>query len=472
MGKKKSKQNPVIMKITYIFTAIFLLMAGYFAYFEIFVGERIINNTYNKRQSAFEKIVVRGDIVSADGKVLATTVTDDSGEETRYYPFDNLFSHTIGITHHGKTGIELNYDYNLLGADVNIFEKITNEFADRKTQGNIVKTTLDTKIQKVAYDSLGQNNGAVIVLDPENGDIISLVSKPDFNPNTLLKEWDDIVEQEDNSCLVNRATNGLYTPGSTFKIITLLEYIREKRDYTKYAYTCNGFYEEDGIRVNCYNGHAHGYVDAFGSFAYSCNSSFINMGLDLNISSLKNTAEELLFNKKLPLDMDYKESSYTLDKTSSKFDVMQTVIGQGKTLVSPMHMALIASAIANDGILVRPRIVTKITNHNDFAVKKFGVKKYGELISKEEAQLLKTAMSETVRYGTGTRLKSDLYNAYGKTGTAEIDSSNLAHSWFVGFAENKDGKKIAVCVLLESMPPGSTPAVPVCRNIFDAYFSE
>lgn len=468
---KKSNKNNQIMNMTYIFAGLFLVMMGYFVYFQFFVGDNIINNTYNKRQEVFEAVVKRGDIVTEEGEILATTETDKDGNETRKYPFGNLFSHAVGISTHGKSGIELEWDYRLLSADVNIIERVGNEFKNQKTDGNNIVTTLDVDLQKAAYNALGSNDGAVIAMDPATGKIFAMVSKPDFDPNSIDTDWDNIISDENNSCLLNRATNGLYTPGSTFKLFTFLEYIREHSDYRNYRYLCEGRITIGENTVKCYNGHSHGEVDLFESFAKSCNSSFINIGKELDLNKYIKTINDLFFNSELPTKLEYKPSRFVLDESASDFDVMQTVIGQGKTQVTPFHMAIIASAIANDGLIMEPYIVSEIRNHNNSLVKKYSPAKYGKIFTDDELKLIREAMGDVVKYGTGTALQSTAYNAYGKTGTAEINSGENAHSWFVGYGENGK-KKLVVCVLMEKMPPGSTPAVPVARKILDTYFAE
>ena len=368
-------------------------------------------------------------------------------------------------------GIELSQDYSLLGSDVNVIEKVSNEFKGEKTLGNNVITTLDVELQKAAYNALGDNDGAIIAINPENGKVLAMVSKPDFDPNTVGENWEAITSDEENSCLVNRATNGLYTPGSTFKIFTFLEYIRENSEYRNYLYNCQGSITVGDNKVSCYNGTWHGDEDLFESFAHSCNSSFINIGMKLDMDKFANTCNRLFFNRSLPTKLEYKPSSLTLNGESDDFEIMQTVIGQGKTLVSPLHMAMIASAIANDGVLMQPYIVSKVTNHNGYEVKSYKSSKYGEIFTKDEVSILTEAMGDVVEYGTGTRLKNDNYDVYGKTGTAEINSGDDAHSWFVGFADDGNDK-IAICVVMEEMPPGSTWAVPVAGEVFEAYFSE
>lgn len=471
MKKSKKNTNSQILKISYVFVGIFLCMILYFSYFQIFEGKEVINNTYNKRQEVFEKITIRGKIITENGEVLAETEVDSQGNETRVYKYGSLFSHAVGISTNGKMGIELNQDYSLLGSDVNVFEKVSNEFKGEKTAGNNVITTLDVELQEAAYNALGNYDGAIIVIEPDSGKIRAMVSKPDFDPNTIDADWENITGDEENSCLLNRATNGLYTPGSTFKIFTFLEYIRENANFRDYVYNCQGRINVGDNSVSCYNGIWHGEENVFEAFAHSCNSSFVNMGLKLDMNSFSDTCKKLFFNKNLPTKLEHKPSSFELNESSGEFEIMQTSIGQGKTLVSPLHMCMIASAIANDGVLYEPYIVSKITNHNGYEVNKYKPIKYGEIFTKEEVEILKEAMGDVVEYGTGTRLQTDKYDVYGKTGTAEIDSGDNAHSWFVGFAEN-DNEKVAICVVMEDMPPGSTWAVPVAGQVLEECFSE
>lgn len=249
-------------------------------------------------------------------------------------------------------------------------EKIQNEFKGEKDQGDTVVTTLDAELQQAAYDALGENKGAVIVMEADTGKILTLVSKPDFDPNTLAENWEILNTDEENSPLLNRATNGSYAPGSVFKIVTALAYMRQDTDYNSYSYDCQGSITEDNVTIRCFNGTVHGYEDLRSSFANSCNASFANIGLSLDVDGYRETAESLLFNKKLPSVMDYTKSSFVLDAKSGSAEIMMTAMGQGKTMVSPYHMALITETIANGGTLMQPYYVDKVTNYTGTEVKR------------------------------------------------------------------------------------------------------
>ena len=285
----------------------------------------------------------------------------------------------------------------------------------------------------------------------------------------LMNTPNDIINDSSDSRLVNRATQGKYIPGSIFKIITTLDYMRENKNYNKFNYYCDGKARFKGFSIKCFDGTAHGSEDLTDAFAHSCNSAFSTIGDKLDVTKYRKTAEDLLFNKDLPLDIDYNQSVFALDSTSTQFDITQTSIGQGKTTVSPAHMAMIASAIANDGVLMKPYIIDRVENSSSNIVKQTKEQKYKTLMTSDEAKQLRKYMSAVCTYGTGKIMANANYKAYGKTGTAEIDKKDNVNSWFVGFAK-KGKKKIAIAVVIEKMPEGSNSAVNCAKEIFDNYF--
>lgn len=473
MRNWKNSKNREITVITYLFVAIFVALIGYFVYFEAVKSEVFINSSYNKRQDLFAKTVVRGEILDRNGKVLAETVTDANGKETRKYPYGRTFAHVVGYATNGKSGIESAMNFRLLTSHAFVFERIGNEFKGEKNIGDNVVTTLDLNLQQTAYDALGSHNGAVIVLEPSTGKILAMVSKPDYDPNTIAEKWEEITSADNTgSVLVNRATQGLYPPGSTFKIFTTLEYIRENADYTNYRFTCDGEFKKDDTVIHCYNNDVHGEEDLLSSFSNSCNSSYANLGLMLDPDKFTKTCESLLFNQKLPYMYGYKQSSFSLKKRASTHDVMETSIGQGETLVTPLHMALVTSAIANDGVLMKPYLIDHTENYEGNVVKEYSSSEYGTLLTKEEAETMQNFMKTVVQEGTGRKLKGQSYTAAGKTGSAEYsDADDSSHAWFVGYAHRDDKTDIALAVVVEGAGAGSTYAVPAAKQIFDAYYS-
>lgn len=471
--KRVPDANRELYVITCLFVGLFFCMLGYFVYYVGVDSPEEINNSYNMRQENLSKKVIRGKILSEDKQILAQTRIDEKGEEVREYPFANLFAHAIGFSTRGKTGMEALGNISLLTSNAYVIERIQNNIDEEKNIGDNLITTYNVKLQQVASEALGIYKGAIIVMEPDTGKILAMVSKPDFDPNYIDKMWDSVIADESGeSVLLNRVTQGLYPPGSTFKIVTALEYIRENRNtYETYRFSCNGQITKDDVSIDCYHNTAHGAVDIFQSFAKSCNCSFANIGLALQPESYQKTCEKLMFNKKLPIRYPYKESEFYLDDSSTTEEIMQTAIGQGKTLITPMHMAMITSAIANKGNLKKPYAIERIENYNGDVIRNYESPGVVRLLSEEEANTMTLLMADVVQNGTGKKLKDLSYTAAGKTGSAEYGTQKgNSHAWFTGFAPSQD-PKIVVTILIEGAGSGGEYAVPIAKRIFDAYFN-
>lgn len=458
---------------TVFFSLVFVGMLVYLCHFVATSEQDMINNSYNSRQEILLSRNYRGSILSRDGEILATTKLDGEQNETREYPFKNLFSHIVGFSTQGRMGVEALANYYLINTNTPISNKVANDMAELKNPGDNVYTTLDVQIQEVADEQLDIYKGAIVVTEVKTGKLLALVSHPDFDPNEIPKIWDDLVENDSSSVLVNRVTQGLYPPGSTFKIVTALEYIRENPDtYEEYNYTCNGFYKQGDSRINCYHGANHGAIGFTRSFAKSCNASFANIGMGLDRKAFAETLEDLLFNRELPLTLTYSKSSVKVSEELSTDEMMQTSIGQGKTQITPIHLNMITSAIANNGVLMKPYVVERVENDQGDVVKSFKPGSYGRLISEKESAILKELMTSVVENGTATKLDGLSYTAAGKTGSAEYNNvKGDSHAWFTGFAPAEE-PEVCVTIIVEGAGSGGDYAVPMARRIFDAYFAE
>ncbi len=448
---------------------IFLSLIGYLVYFNTRVSDSFINSPYNTRQDTFSDRVVRGKILSSDGQILAQTNVAEDGTEERIYPYSNMFAHVVGFDSNGKSGLESEANFQLLTSHQFFIDQMMNEFRNRKNQGDTVVTSLSAGLQSVAYYALGDRRGAIIAIEPSTGRILLEVSKPDFDPNTIRYNWDSIISDENNSSLLNRATNGAYPPGSTFKIVTALDYYRKKGTLDGFQYLCEGTVTRDDYTIRCYNSTVHGQEDLSRAFASSCNCAFAEMGLEIGASSLRSTAQDLLFNKKLPLD-SYKMSTFTLGASDPAPLIMQTAIGQGNTLVSPAHMALITCAIANDGVLMKPGLIDRIETCDGEVISTARKAEYQRIMTSEEASVLSGLMENVVLSGTGYGLYGRGYQAAGKTGSAEYDEYGSSHSWFTGYAVKEDGTSIAAAIIVEGGGTGSETAVPIAAQIFDFWY--
>lgn len=456
--------------VTYLFIGLFTCLVGYFIYFEAVLSPDVINNPYNSRQDTFAERIVRGKILAADGEVLAETEVSSDGTDTRSYPYGNVFAHVVGYSTRGKTGIESLANFSLLTSNAFFGERISNEIKEQKNMGDSVVTTLDATLQQTAYNALGNHRGAVVVLEAETGKVLSMVSKPDFDPNRINQDWEKVTSgEESESVLYNRATQGLYAPGSTFKIVTLLEYMRENADFENFHFNCSSSLTEGNYTISCYGKKAHGEEDLRKAFAKSCNAAFASIGLSLDEVIFKDTCQSLLFNTDLPLDLPYSKSSISQKADATPAEQMMTAIGQGETVVSPMHMAMIVSSIANDGVLMKPYLLDRIESYTGDLVKTYSSSAYATLMTESEAQRLTEYMEAVVTEGTGSKLSDLGFPVAGKTGTAEYTSDkSKSHAWFAGFSNTGEGD-IAVCVLVEEAGSGSEYAVPIARQIFAAW---
>lgn len=468
--RRRRAVNKDIMRITYIFIGLFMLLIGYYTYFLFVDSERVINNSYNKRQSVMEETVTRGKILGSNGEVLAETIEGKDGETTRYYPYRNVFSHVVGRYLKGKTGLESSQGFTILQTNVNPIKKAWNDLSGKKTEGDNIVTTLNVELQKQAYEALGNRKGAVVVMEPSTGKVLTMVSKPDYDPNKIAQNWDDLVDDSDNnSSLVNRATQGLYPPGSTFKLVTALAYMRENENYEAFTYECKGSEKFGDMTINCYKNKKHGTVNLESAMAKSCNSAFAKIGSELNITNYKKITKELLFNVPMQLDFSVKESSFTLQDNSSIGEITQTAIGQGNTLVTPFHNAMIVSAIANGGTLMKPYLVDRVESADGNVVDKTIPQKYTTFMTTSEAGALCDMMEAVVQNGTATGLRNQKYTAAGKTGSAEFNSGKESHAWFVGYAAT-DQPDVVVSVIVEGAGTGSDYAVPIAKKIFATYY--
>ncbi len=457
--------------IVYFFLALFLGMTVYLVIYVAFYAPTTINNNYNMRQKDLAKQVIRGTIYAADGTVLAREAMDPSGCEVRNYPYGRLFAHVVGFSTNGTTGLENTANIRLLTSSAPVDEKIGKEMAGVRNTGDNIRTTLDVKLQRTAYEALGNHKGAVVVMEPKTGRVLAMVSKPDFDPNTVSENWTEISGDEDNSPLVNRVTQGLYPPGSTFKIITLLQYLKEDPEGpAEYEFNCKGRVTVEDSSIECYHGSVHGRVDLDEAFAKSCNCAFATLGLDLDVPGFEDTAQKLLFDRILPIDLNYSKSRFALTSDADTFERMQTAIGQGKTLITPMHMALITSAIANGGVMMRPYEIERLESYQGRLIKAYEPEAYRQILTEEEAGELTEYLTDVILNGTGRKLSGLSYTVAGKTGSAEYGKEKgKSHAWFTGFCDVED-PKLTVTVVIEGAGSGSDMAVPVAKRIFDAYY--
>ncbi|MBS4969827.1 MAG: penicillin-binding protein 2, partial [Lachnospiraceae bacterium] len=331
---------------------------------------------------------------------------------------------------------------------------------------------LNSHMQQVAYDALGDHKGAVIALEPDTGRVLVSVSKPSFNPNTIDEDWESLNADSDSGVFLNRGLQGQYPPGSTFKIVTALAYLRQNQTLDGFSFDCEGELTNGGYTIHCAGNNVHGQQDFYSAFANSCNTAFATIGLSLDKGAFQTLADSLYLNSRLDLELPTSRSSFSVDDSTADALMMQTSIGQGNTLVTPMEMALITAAVANDGVMMKPYFVDRIEAYDGTQVKEYSSERLSEVMSSSEADQLTKLMLGVVENGTASSLNDLGYNIAGKTGSAEHgDMTEDTHSWFAGFS-NAEDPDLVVVVIAEAAGGGSAVATPIARQVFQAYYGD
>lgn len=460
--------NRQVLVTAYFVSFLFVAMVIYIGYYVAVPGKKDINSSYNPRQDLFADRIIKGEIISSDDKVLARSFTSSGGKTKRVYPFGATFAHVVGYDTNGKAGLEKSANFYLYADHTNPLKGLILDLENKKSEGDNVYSTLDSAVQAAADAALGSRRGAVVAMDPKTGKILCMVSHPDFDPNEVQALWDSLKDSEDSK-LLNRAAQGLYPPGSTFKIITALEAIKEGKD-KDFTYDCTGSTTVNSVKIKCAGYEAHGRLDLTSAMALSCNCAFVTLAQDFSIKGFRSTAGDFYYNKNLPLDFDTSKSRFGLKASSGPSDLPQTAIGQGDTLVTPLLNCMMVSAVANEGEMMKPYLVDHLESSDGKMVKKFTPSVLGEPMTEKEAGEIAGMLRAAVVSGTASGLSGLEHKFAGKTGTAEHDDdSGEPHAWFVGYGPVED-PEIAVSVIVEDGGSGSRTAVPVASQVFSAFF--
>ena len=472
------QDKKMIYTIAGIFIVIFSLLVGYMIYFTIFKRDEMSVHAQNTRLNTLESEVVRGKIYDAtvdDSIILAET--DEEGN--RVYPYGDLYAHVVGYSQYGKTGIEALANSELLYPNYGFLSILKRAFFNEKFEGRNVVTTLGHDYQEKIAEAMEGKKGAVVVMEATTGRIKAMYSNPTFNPNEIEEDWNSLNTDEEHSPLLNRATRGLYPPGSIFKVITTLAYMRQSEalqdtDLSNinldFTYDCKGSISGDDFTIKCFKGKAHGKVDLSSAFAKSCNGYFVALGEKVGQGYLKAAAEAVGFNRPLDVDFGYSMSQFNLQPDDSDFEKGVTAIGQGRTLTTPLHMAMLASAIINDGVSMKPYLIQYAMKQNGQVEDQQLPESIGTLMTEEEAYKLQSLMEGVLDFGTAVTLPEKQLVVGGKTGTAQNETSE-DHSWFMGYAydPNDESKApIAFAVVVEGGGVGAQ-ALDVSNYILEAY---
>ncbi len=451
--------------VFWLFVILFIILSASFVKLVIADSQTFISNPFNKRMTLTDSRIKRGSILDSEGKILAESEkTDDV--YIRKYPYKNVLSHAIGYSAFGKAGIENKFNFKLQGVDWEIVQRLSN-FAngDEITANNLVLTA-NADFSKYITEKLGNRKGAVIAMEPATGKILAMVSYNDFNPEDIYETWDALYASE-HSPLLNRAIQGTFIPGSTFKIVTAVAAIESIPDLDGYTYECMGEAEFNGNKMVCNNSKAHGKVDFKKAFAVSCNTYFASISQNIPPEKMREVATRFYIDKPYYFDLDYVSGSFTLGNDATTSEMIETAIGQGKTIATPLNMALVTSAVANGGLLMKPYIVDRVETPDGSVKEKYYPKALGQVIAPSIAEEISEMMVECVKTGTGAPAALKTIQAAGKTGTAQNPAGD-DHSWFVGFAP-AEKPKIAFAIVLENSGGGGK-SLQLGKDLLTYYF--
>lgn len=450
--------------ICLILLLLFAAMIAYFCYSVYFYGGRWFANPYNSRLSNQKQTVQAGSIYDSQGNVLAYSDSDG----LRHYSSDRSVrlatSHVVGDNGSKvASGAETFFAQYLLGFHSSAFDRVVSAVTGERARGDDVYLTISAELSAYIAEQFPDGYaGAVAVLNYKTGDTLALVSMPNFDPQNVAAALED----ESAGALVNRATQGLYTPGSTFKIVTLASALENLPDAAGRVFNCTGTLPVDYTTVTEAGGAAHGRQTLVQAFSNSCNNAFASLALELDYTLLGQTAERFGFNDNfLFRDMVVYNSSYPTDEQSQD-DLAWSGVGQGRVLVTPLHLALIAGSVANEGVMMEPRLLSRVVSPSGTARSLSGARVYTRTMQPETAEVIKSYMISTVTSGTARRAAVSGVTVGGKTGSAEVsdDKSVETHALFVGFVEDED-YPYAICVVVEHGGSGGSVAAPLAGKI-------
>jgi penicillin-binding protein A len=427
----------------------------------------------------------RGQIVTADGAVLARSQPDDSSfGRVRLYPEHDLFSQITGYFSFtfGSDGVEKSYNDELAGR---IGARSIGSFVDAlldQEQTNDVVLTLSKSVQEAARSELGDRPGSVVAIDPRDGSIIAMWSFPSYDPEPLsqtdqaqARAARDLTLIAPGNPLVPRAYRETYFPGSTFKVVTSSGGLRDGVTATSPVYPVTDQYvpPQTTAPIRNFGGTSCG-GDLFNILRVSCNTAFAQMGVEIGADLLVGAAHDVGFGDAPPLDLPRPAESPIQDVDFFERNVpllAQTAIGQNTVRATPLQMAMVAAAVANGGSVAKPHVMKEVLDQNGDVVDRYDAGEWRRAMTPQEATTLRDAMVGVVANGTATRLAVPDVLTAGKTGTAQT-GLGTSHAWIIGFAP-ADAPRVAVAVIVEGQPgadeaTGGRVAAPIGRAVLEA----
>jgi peptidoglycan glycosyltransferase len=476
--------NRQIVKLFGLVAVLFAVLIAFTSYWSVFDAAALKQKDANKRPLLEQQQIKRGRILAADGTVIARSVPKGHGASLRYvrrYPEGSLYGHPLGYSfvQQGDSELEQFHNDELVGNESE-FSSILDQLRGRKQEGDDVVTNLDPTAQRVALEDLEEAGfGAVVAIEPQSGRVRVMASNPPYDPNRVPDELTKLNENELEAPLLNRATQGQYPPGSTFKVVTAAAGLDSGTITPETTIDAPGTLEVEGQELHNDFDQSFGPISLDTALTNSVNTWFAQLGEQVGEETLFEYMDRFGFNSTpaidLPADQVYSSGVFEnrhLLGPNDPIDLARVAIGQERLAVTPLQMAEVAAAVGNKGKLMKPQIWSRVVDPDGRVTKRLEPSQYSQPISEETAAELTTAMEGVVSAGTGTNAAIPGVAVAGKTGTAETPynrscggGSEENQAWFIGFAPAED-PKIAIAATIECTTLfGNDVAAPIFRDV-------
>ncbi len=477
--------NRQIVKLFGLVVVLFAVLIGFTSYWSVFDAQALREKNANKRPLLEQQQIQRGRILAADGTVIAKSVAKGHGSGKRYvrrYPHGRLFGHPIGYSfvQFGDSEFERFHNDELVGNESE-FSSILDQLRGRSQQGNDIVTNIDPAAQETALSDLeAAGHGAVVAIEPKSGRVVAMASNPSYDPNRVPYEFSKLSTNEIDTPLLDRATQGQYPPGSTFKVVTAAAGLESGTITPETPINAPGSLEVEGTPLENDFGESFPGATLDTALTNSVNTWFGQLGQRLGEDTLFEYMEKFGFNSTPAIDLPssevYKSGVFNeegeLLNANDPVDLARVAIGQERLAVTPLQMAEVAAAVANKGTLMKPQIWSRVVDPDGRVTKRLDPSQYSQPISAKTAEELTTAMEGVVTEGTGTNAEIPGVPVAGKTGTAETPGNKACgggveenQAWFIGFAPAND-PKIAIAATVECTEQfGNDVAAPIFRDV-------
>lgn len=466
-----------LTRTVFLFTALFAVLIGNITYIQVIKASEYQDMPSNNHTINKARFIKRGSIITADGLTLAESIQQADGTYARSYPNGNLAAHVVGYysQQYGTMGIENTQNDTLTGSkDYSSWQNALNSLAGISEPGNSVQLTIDSRIQRAAEQALAGRVGAIVALDPRSGAVLAWASAPTFD-NTNIQAAIEAANASGgaDTSMYDRATLALYTPGSTFKVLTLASALENGLATLDTTYDSPGRMEIGGADVVSIGERGHGKISLAKAFALSSNTVFGQVADSLGAEKLVATARAFGYGQQLGLDFTTAASVMPNPEEMTEWELAWAgagqPVGQGHTpgpQATVMQNALMAATIANNGIAMNPYVVSQILAPDGTVLKTTRGHSLGQAVGSGTAEQVKQAMLDVVQNGTGSAAAIAGVKVAGKTGTAETNNAN-ANSTFVGFAPY-DTPTVAIAVVIEQNAKGEESAAAVGGQVLRA----